>query len=552
MSSFEDDGDDHSNSFASCYSDEASTGDDDDEEFEFTPGVKRRYNTLGGIDDGERKRKNKRTKRGLCSGLHVAERKGIEMYDMKPIAKPTIKLVLNQKGDPKVSTDVDLNVHFDFRDNTIRSNHRHWNLQAGIREVMANAHDAVFDQAADTMFSNNKVPHVETVHGDVGISGCVTMNGKYCISFCVSVEEVVLNPKYNGGKDTAYHPVKYIQADDLSKSDKEDLLFDTYRDRKYRVALFIRNVGSVLPVEAWVNSFSSKGAEESALLRECVIGGFGYGLKDAVLCLFRHGFDNFEVYAIDPMAKPHHHTDAKKFYRGMIESTRWCHHNAPTLRMKIVQSTNLSKSNKNVPKLVRNVCAGDNQPASTTVMIATIVDKQRVEQKVADLINALRCHRVFGSDAYFDFIQIKDLIPRDTNDHKDIHTNASEGLSIDSKTLSKCDNGCSSSSSSSSATHGDGDTIEVQAPCINKKDGKDKTFNVSVSVSLIPRDTCVISTWPGLQLLRFGPHALEYGKAGLVCSKRTRFDQFCMRFPDSFKQSTQRDRAYMYNNEIAR
>ena len=145
---------------------------------------------------------------------------------MKPKVKPTIKIVLNQKGEPKVSTNIDLNVHFNPRDTNTRSNHRHWNLQAGIREVMANAHDATFDEAAETMFFDNKVPNVETIHGDEGISGCITMNGKHTISFCVSVDEVTLNPKYNRFKDTAYHPVKYVETNDLSKSDRDDLLFD--------------------------------------------------------------------------------------------------------------------------------------------------------------------------------------------------------------------------------------------------------------------------------------------------------------------------------------
>ena len=116
----------------------------------------------------------KRVKKKVCGDLNVANFKGIEMYDMKSNAKSTIKVVLNAEGKQKVSTDIDLNVHFDSREANVRSNHRHWNLQAGIREIMANAHDASFDKAAETMFHDGQVPNLETIHGDVGVSGCVS------------------------------------------------------------------------------------------------------------------------------------------------------------------------------------------------------------------------------------------------------------------------------------------------------------------------------------------------------------------------------------------
>ena len=60
------------------------------------------------------------------------------------------------------------------------------------------------------------------------------------------------------------------------------------------------------------------------------MGGFGYGLKDTVLAAFVNDFQDIQLFVYNPAEED------KRFqlYRGMIDHTRWAHHDAPTLRMK--------------------------------------------------------------------------------------------------------------------------------------------------------------------------------------------------------------------------
>ena len=60
------------------------------------------------------------------------------------------------------------------------------------------------------------------------------------------------------------------------------------------------------------------------------MGGFGFGLKDVVLCAFVRGFQDFQTFVYNPVEENRYN-----LYRGLIDRAIWAHHDAPTLRMKV-------------------------------------------------------------------------------------------------------------------------------------------------------------------------------------------------------------------------
>jgi hypothetical protein len=138
------------------------------------------------------------------------------------------------------------------------------------------------------------------------------------VSYAIVVEEVKLNEAFLfKEKDTGIYPNQYIevvkQKEKVNSSDEEyesDADYDTETsqssddsfvkievkdNRRYRISLYIQNIGAAMPIEAWVNSCTSKNRINEPVLRESIIGGFGYGLKDAALASFSHSFDIFQV-----------------------------------------------------------------------------------------------------------------------------------------------------------------------------------------------------------------------------------------------------------------
>jgi hypothetical protein len=88
-----------------------------------------------------------------------------------------------------------------------------------------------------------------------------------------------------------------MDSSDSSDSSESDVVIRRVKDnKKYRSSLYIQNIGSAMPIEAWVTSCSSKNDIDDPVLRESIIGGFGYGLNDAALASFIHAFDIFQVF----------------------------------------------------------------------------------------------------------------------------------------------------------------------------------------------------------------------------------------------------------------
>ncbi len=95
--------------------------------------------------------------------------------------------------------------------------------------------DAVF-ASADLKSFNGAVPKITVVHGESGLSGEVTLNGLHCIGYSVEITEVQVNEKHTYKKsDHGYLPAKFVEV-------KRAGNLASY-NQKYRVALFIRNIG---------------------------------------------------------------------------------------------------------------------------------------------------------------------------------------------------------------------------------------------------------------------------------------------------------------------
>ena len=264
-----------------------------------------------------------------------------------------------EDGHQKQSISENLGINFD--PTRPSKNSIHWPFASAIRELISNAIDACLE----SMKELNQIPMIEVIPSNIiPYSGVISINKCLAITFKVCIDVVESNDKHlYKTKDTGKYPVKFIESKTIfdiknSKNNKktnkkEDFDEDVYSDDDieinksdmdnkkskkneskknetsnqnnfyhnlstttnsngtYRVSLFIRNIGAALPVEAWISSCSSKGHETNPILHECIIGGFGYGLKDSVLSLFRHDFMEFHMYGYDP-----NENNNVNFYRG--------------------------------------------------------------------------------------------------------------------------------------------------------------------------------------------------------------------------------------------
>ena len=231
------------------------------------------------------------------------------------------KTIINADGSRRTWTDIDLNVC--YREGHPPRNIGHWPILALPREVYANAIDAGFEGNQHT-WSGVK-PTVKVTNSLIPLAGFTALNGHLAASWTISIDKVKKNPKYEKQrKDTAEVPPKYIEivppkkkrvkkkiakgasrkrsrrddddndgededdddGDDDNDSDydeeeegeddnaEEEQLdaggwdADDFNDETcfYRIALFIRSF-SLLPLEAWVNAFSSKNNVSSDVLR---------------------------------------------------------------------------------------------------------------------------------------------------------------------------------------------------------------------------------------------------------------------------------------------
>ena len=118
-----------------------------------------------------------------------------------------------------------------------------------------------------------------------------------------------------------------------------------------------------------------------------------------MLCFFHNSFNYFNVWAYDPLG-----LNCKSFYRGMVESARACFHEAPTLNMKGVFHNKLTTGNKEVPRLVHSLLVPEKRPVETKSLASTVVclsailkDVEQVLPFLLNLVDAMKCHSVFGS-----------------------------------------------------------------------------------------------------------------------------------------------------------
>ena len=365
---------------------------------------------------------------------------------------------------------------------------------------------------------------------DHGLSGSIEFNGKVGVSFCISVDAVIKNIKYRSKKnDKGYLPAEYIEAssDSAAVSASQSRVL-------YRVSLFIRNLGGVLPLEAWVNSYSTKGNSADEILNECTIGGFGYGLKDAVLCFFTNQFNHFNVYATDPLGLKDDFRGNKSFYRAVVENSRRRLIKAKTLNMKVVFHDRLTPYNENVPKIVREVSSG---LPSTVVSISSVVDASELENRIKTLVAAVKCHKIFDLREDLDDFDMPAYLDNELG----------QGGYADYCSRLKNVSAIRTQASATAVARAKGlqSSVEVYAPCV---DDPEATFYTEVTGNTCPSAEVSVFTWPGLQLLRINRSC--QGKLGKVVPTGSRFTSFTLRFPNSFKNHTQRDRAYTYTLEI--
>ena len=236
-----------------------------------------------------------------------------------PVSIPDLKRnnkgfkdIRNPDGSRKTSTDVDLNVCYDPL--CPPRNVDHWPILALVRELYANAIDAAFAGTQHTW--RGESPTVKGSNTLIPLAGFTALNGHLAASWTVSIDKVKENPKFDqNSRETAELPPKYIEIvpfkvkkvtkkgkkrsrrdddeedgggdgdDDDDDSDYEEgegeddekeekqqdagaWDADDFDDETcyYRVALYIRSF-SVLPLEAWVNAFSSKNNVTSDVLR---------------------------------------------------------------------------------------------------------------------------------------------------------------------------------------------------------------------------------------------------------------------------------------------
>lgn len=233
------------------------------------------------------------------------------------------KYISNGDGSRRTWTDVDLNVC--YREGFPPRNIEHWPILALPREVYANAIDAAFEGNHNKW--NGNAPVVKVSNTLVPLAGFTALNGGLAASWTVSIDKVKHNMKYQQQKkDIAMLPPKYIEVvppkvkkvkkqkakepsrkrskrddddeDDYDvdeERDDDDVMDDDDSDDEegegdedkdeekpvagawdeddcddetcyYRVALYIRSF-SLLPLEAWVNAFSSKNNVSSHVLR---------------------------------------------------------------------------------------------------------------------------------------------------------------------------------------------------------------------------------------------------------------------------------------------
>jgi hypothetical protein len=160
-----------------------------------------------------------------------------------------------------------------------------------------------------------------------------------------------------------------------------------------------------------------QGREPNSIKSDCVIGGFGFGAKDACLALRKHGFGGFYLFANDPLGR----SQECSFYRGQLDHRHENSHGVPTLEMKFSFSKEAPRNkNENLPRVVsdffkppskrkgergglRGLGNGktDRDIAHTIVQVASVVSiRAKAIERVATLFASLRQHAICTANPY--------------------------------------------------------------------------------------------------------------------------------------------------------
>ena len=141
-------------------------------------------------------------------------------------------------------------------------NMHHWPLGAIVRELCTNAYDAVIERSY--LEWNVKLPTVEVKNAADQIGAYAFFDGALAFSVAITVTHVTED------QDAS----RKIYTDNLSKLRKNPTKKE-HIPMLYKVALMVRSF-SVLPIDAWVNNYSTKsGKNVPQPLKKALIGGFG-------------------------------------------------------------------------------------------------------------------------------------------------------------------------------------------------------------------------------------------------------------------------------------
>jgi hypothetical protein len=168
--------------------------------------------------------------------------------------RPAFRPVENKSGGMKTFHMEGLNIHCPERcdDNPVEKG-GHWGVTEALRELFANAIDATIQGLPENV---SRHPDIAMVHNASPRGGRLLLDGAMAVSYTIKVDRVVSSSKYTQQewehKDSGRIPIDFIECSQpLSESDKR-------MNKHYRVSLYIKNSGAVIPLSAWVMAHSSK------------------------------------------------------------------------------------------------------------------------------------------------------------------------------------------------------------------------------------------------------------------------------------------------------
>jgi hypothetical protein len=517
--------------------------------------------------------------------------------------RPAFRPVENKSGGTKTFHMEGLNIHCPDRcDDDPDEQDGHWGVTQTLRELFANAIDAMIQGLPENVDRHPDIAMVHNLYDDASpVGGRLLLNGAMAVSYTVKVDRVVSSDKYSAQewerKDSGRIPIDYIEcARPLSESDE--------RTSRYRVSLYIKNSGAAIPLSAWVMAHSSKGREANSIKSDCVIGGFGFGMKDACLALRKHGFGSFYLFVNDPLGR----RQECSFYRAQLDKRHENSHCVPTLEMKFSFSKDAPKDkNENLPIVVSDfsrppakqrakagnqgeralglvgsggvgeqagsvgVSPANRDIAHTIVQVASIVrTKEAAIERVQTLFASLRQHAICTANPFLQ-MEAGEFVRRELAGKGEPGLDGSVASSSPSTSLPATSASASASSSSpstsasTSASASASPSASLSAPSVSapsmevtiEHNGGPRfgMENMLAVVSLQARSskTIQICTWPGLLMVMLEGQKQPEGVPNRIHVKAAgaQFGVFTFRFCKSYKRSQNRDRTNPYSHKLS-